>query len=423
MNFLSVNIRGLGEGDKNKAGWIKNLKSENGIYFIALQEIQFSDVSDNGLREYEMKGRKFTYLNEIGNKHSKIDRVLVSHEFFSEWPVACLRALPRFLSDHCPLVLTCLDKNFGPKPFRCLNSWLERKDFDEVIQKACDNFVGVGESDVRLMKKLKEIREAIKVWKKEVLSKDGEMEMALKEELDILDEMSEGRELSEEEEWTKMECQKGIKDLEGYKIKDLKHRARARWDLEGDENSTFFHGYIKSRRAFNNILGLMIDGVWTTKPSLLKKEIMGFFKKAFEEKIKDRPKLTCHNVRRLSEVDAASLTTPFSKEEIKNAVFECGSDKALAPDGFNLKFVKSKGTTAVGCSSSFITLILKNKDPVGLRQYRTINLNGVISKTISKILANRLKRVIGTIISKNQTAFLRGRYILDSPLILNKIIA
>ncbi|KAJ0920733.1 putative RNA-directed DNA polymerase [Helianthus annuus] len=60
---------------------------------------------------------------------------------------------------------------------------------------------------------------------------------------------------------------------------------------------------------------------------------------------------------------------------------------------------------------------------MGLREYRPINLIGVISKTISKILANRLKMVIGTIISENQTAFLKGRYILDSPLMLNEIMA
>ncbi|XP_021986108.1 uncharacterized protein LOC110882380 [Helianthus annuus] len=126
---------------------------------------------------------------------------------------------------------------------------------------------------------------------------------------------------------------------------------------------------------------------------------------------------------RLSEPDAASLTVPFSKEEIKRAVFECGLDKAPIPDGFNFNFIKSKGTIAAGCNSSFITLIPRNNDPVGLREYRPINLIGVISKTISKVLANRLKMVIGSIISKNQTAFLKGRYILDSPLMLNGLMA
>ncbi|XP_021980496.1 uncharacterized protein LOC110876640 [Helianthus annuus] len=172
----------------------------------------------------------------------------------------------------------------------------------------------------------------------------------------------------------------------------------------------FFHGYINSRRASNNIPGLLINGVWTAKPSLVKKEIIGFFNLAFKKKkFYNRPYLTCHNIKRLSEENAASLITPFKNEEIKKAVFECGADKALGPDGFNFNFIKSKGSVAKGCSSSFITLIPKNKDPVGMKDYRPINLIGVISKTISMVLANRLKKVIGSIISENQTAFLRGR--------------
>ncbi|KAJ0536200.1 putative RNA-directed DNA polymerase [Helianthus annuus] len=133
---------------------------------------------------------------------------------------------------------------------------------------------------------------------------------------------------------------KDIKEMEGYKVKDLKQRARIKWDLEGDENSAFFHGYINSRRACNNIPGLMIDGVWTTKPVLIKKEIMRFYRNAFKEKIKDRPKLICHNLKRLAIEEAASLVLPFSGEEIKSAVFECGADKAPGPDGFNFRFIK-----------------------------------------------------------------------------------
>ncbi|XP_021986901.1 uncharacterized protein LOC110883470 [Helianthus annuus] len=167
------------------------------------------------------------------------------------------------------------------------------KDFDEVVHKAISNFSVVGESNEVLMKKLKRIREVISTWKKEVLSKEGDMEMSHKEELEDLESVGEERELSEEEEWTKMECLKDLNELEGYKIKDIKQKARARWDLEGDENTAFFHGYTKSRRAFSNIPGLMIDDVWTTKPALIKKEILGFFRRAFKEKVKDRPKLIC----------------------------------------------------------------------------------------------------------------------------------
>ncbi|XP_022040327.1 uncharacterized protein LOC110942874 [Helianthus annuus] len=75
----------------------------------------------------------------------------------------------------------------------------------------------------------------------------------------------------------------------------------------------------------------------------------------------------------------------FEEEEWTKSV--CLKDlKELEASFYN------KGAISERCSSSFITLIPKNKDPVGLKDYRTINLIGVISKTISKILANQLKK-------------------------------
>ncbi|XP_022040489.1 uncharacterized protein LOC110943038 [Helianthus annuus] len=186
-----------------------------------------------------------------------------------------------------------------------------------------------------IMKKFRAIREGIKKWKKSVLAKEGDTERGLKEDLEKVDELSE----INEEEWIKTECLKDVKELEGYRIKDIKQRARIKWDLEGDESLAFFHGYINSRRACNNIPGLMIDGVWTTRPSMVKKEIMGFYMNTFKEKIKDKPKLTCYNLKRLASEEAASLIIHFSSEEIKSVVFECGADKSPGSGGFNFKFI------------------------------------------------------------------------------------
>ncbi|XP_022002156.1 uncharacterized protein LOC110899580 [Helianthus annuus] len=88
-----------------------------------------------------------------------------------------------------------------------------------------------------------------------------------------------------------------------------------------------------------------------------------------------------------------------------------------------LEFFYKEGRLNVGCNSSFITLVPKIKDPVDLNNYRPINLVGVISKVVSKILANRLKTVIGKVVSNSQSAFIKGKYILDGPLIVNEIIA
>ncbi|XP_022031553.1 uncharacterized protein LOC110932535 [Helianthus annuus] len=93
-------------------------------------------INQAGLLEYEMKGKRFTCIREHGKKLSKTDRILVCPEFFNKWPVATLRALSSKFSDHCPLILTISDKNFGPKPFRVFNSWFDQPGFGDLVESA-----------------------------------------------------------------------------------------------------------------------------------------------------------------------------------------------------------------------------------------------------------------------------------------------
>ncbi|KAJ9562049.1 hypothetical protein OSB04_007209 [Centaurea solstitialis] len=79
-----------------------------------------------------------------------------------------------------------------------------------------------------------------------------------------------------------------------------------------------------------------------------------------------------------------------------------------------------KADFGVGCNASFLTLISKVANPIGLNEFRPISLIGILYKIISKVLAERLKKVIGSIISNVQSAFIKGRSILDGVLIANE---
>ena len=75
-----------------------------------------------------------------------------------------------------------------------------------------------------------------------------------------------------------------------------------------------------------------------------------------------------------------------------------------------------------GINSTFITLIPKVDSPQLLYDFRSISLVGSLYKILAKVLANRLQLVIGSVISDSQSAFIKGRQILDGILVANEIV-
>lgn len=67
-------------------------------------------------------------------------------------------------------------------------------------------------------------------------------------------------------------------------------------------------------------------------------------------------------------------------------------------------------------------LIPKVGCPKNITQYRPIALCNVIYKVISKVLTNRLKRVMPKLVSDNQSAFLARKHIQDNILVVHGIL-
>lgn len=76
--------------------------------------------------------------------------------------------------------------------------------------------------------------------------------------------------------------------------------------------------------------------------------------------------------------------------------------------------VFSSGNVLEEMNKSLICLIAKQAHPEFISQFRPICLSNVIMKVISKVIANRLKPLMGDLVGPTHASFILGRKTLDN---------
>jgi hypothetical protein len=184
----------------------------------------------------------------------------------------------------------------------------------------------------------------------------------------------------------------------------------------------------------------MVDGVRVEGVNPVRQAVFYHFSSHFRASNTARPSVEDFQFRTLSYMEGGSLVKPFSVEEVKAALWDCDSYKSPGPDGINFGFLKEfwlelrddimrfitefhrNGKLSRGINSTFIALIPKVASPHKLNDFRPISLVGSLYKILAKVLANRLRLVVGNVISETQTTFVKDRQILDGILIANEVV-
>jgi hypothetical protein len=214
-------------------------------------------------------------------------------------------------------------------------------------------------------------------------------------------------------------------------------RSRVDWLREGDRNTKFFHSRAVWRARKNRIKRLCDDeGTWHENHASMGQVATSYFQKLFTAD----PSLNADPIIQLIEPKVGDeingkLCADFSDKEIADALFQLGPLKAPGKDGFPARFLQRNwlqlkeevmegvkeffrsGVMPPGVNETVVVLIPKVDEPKRMMEFRPISLCNVIYKVVSKCLVNRLRPVLGEIISPEQSAFVPGRLITDNALI------
>ena len=160
---------------------------------------------------------------------------------------------------------------------------------------------------------------------------------------------------------------------------------------------------------------------------------MEYFEKIYSTEHPSEYEVQVENVERCITPEMNKyLLEAFGVEEVRYAINQMHPTKSPGPNGMSLLLyqkywevvspyvtkcvlqILNSGSLPCVLNETYICLIPKVQCPQKITEFRPINLCNVIYKIVSKVLANRLKRILPKVIGEAQSAFVLGRQITDN---------
>ncbi|GKB39854.1 RNA-directed DNA polymerase, eukaryota, reverse transcriptase zinc-binding domain protein [Tanacetum coccineum] len=337
-------------GDMNA---VRNAQERFGTTLNSIEADHFNSFIDStGLVDLPIGGRSFTWMNKAGTKLSKLDRFLISEDVTIRLPDVRITALDRLWSDHNPILLHIDKTDFGPTPFKLYNSWLLRDGFDNLIKEEWELL----DSNLKCHEKFRRLKDKIKQWSNNIKTLERNRKTVALEEINSIEKrIDEGSAMPSDNDHRLILLQE-IEKIDKFASMDIIQKAHVKWDIEGDENSKFFHGLINQKRRNQMINGIMVEGNWITNPCLIKDAFLQFYKRKFQAQDSQVMFSNIPHSHSLNCMDRETLERHVTLKEIKEAVWDCGSSKALGPDGYSFAFVKKYWGTIQKDLYNFVNL-------------------------------------------------------------------
>uniref|UniRef100_A0A803Q2C4 Reverse transcriptase domain-containing protein n=1 Tax=Cannabis sativa TaxID=3483 RepID=A0A803Q2C4_CANSA len=198
------------------------------------------------------------------------------------------------------------------------------------------------------------------------------------------------------------------------------------------------------KRIHNQIFSIEDEhGTWHDSPEGVQETFLGYYEALLGTSMQNKLKVLKSVVNfgpRITKAHKAILLVEYTEEEVKEALFSIPGIKAPGPDGFGSAFYQdnwalvrsdfvaailsflSTGKMLKQINTTTITLIPKVTCPKSVADFRPISCCNVLYKIATKVICNRLRRVLPDLIADNQGGCVNGRYIAHNVLVCQDLV-
>ena len=405
-----------------------------------------------------------TYYDKKTQKYSTLDYIFTSNSL--NWKVKNIK-ITHPIKNHGVVDHFGLSANFelhaiekGPGLWKLNNSILNKKDYINLINSTIDNTLKKSNTIkswqlIWEMIKINIREESIYYCKKYSLSKSTDQKMIQKEldsvntkiiDLEADQNLSQGT-LTQIQAYKekKSELESKLQIFYNEKAKGCALRAKVNWMREGEIPTKYFLSLEKARQSNNVIASVKSGSTNYTGTQNISEQTAKYYSELYK-----KPDISINAVdnylknitlpKTLCDVDRKQCDLDISSDELRSIIQNLKRRKSPGIDGLTYEFYQTfwnklepiyikmlnetfqKKILPDSTKKALLTLLYKRGDRSLLSNYRPLSITNCDYKILTFVLANRLQKVIGKLISKDQKGYIKNKYIGQSARLLTDII-
>lgn len=283
-------------------------------------------------------GARFTWshgTSEEGRRSAWLDRAMGEDKWRRLFPTAKVIHLQHAHSDHCPLLLE-LDEDhssrLGERPFYFEAAWLMEAGFHDMLKKEW-------KGEEKLHCALRDLSTKLKDWNK--MTFGNIFKRKKRNELRLGGVQ---RAISNSQSHFMVRLERELREERRLILLQEEmlwlQKSRVNWLRHGDSNTKFFHTTALIRKHKNKIEALVnSEGRWVEEKEQLKDLAVDFYTNLFQSEMEQPVEYLLGKFPIFDTEQGTVWDEEYTREEIRKALHQMGSWKALGPDGYRAGWV------------------------------------------------------------------------------------